>query len=462
MSVPSAPTSNIREAVTVVLQHAGDSFMIRRQPALPSFPGYWAFPGGKIDKVDAEAPARTHALFTPYEPRLMQALARELIEEIDFDLDAAVASGEVTALHLFGTALTPPIVPVRFNTLFFRVELKSRPELKLDTGEVDRSAWLPAREWMERYRRGRLLLAPPTLASLELFEAGGGMQAEERPLEEFHKERLPVIESIRGLRMMPVRSNTLPPAIHTNCFVLGDEGSPCLLIDPAPYSEDECEAVVARAQQFGITEVFLTHHHLDHRERADEIARRLGIGIAMSADTEDRIRVLSPGFFDGLRVRRVVDGTEATRWLGQSVRVLAVPGHDEGQLALMPEDRSWCLVGDLIQGIGTVVIHKPEGNMRRYFDSLKRIIDLDPEVIVPSHGLAMGTTYRLRATLKHREEREAAVLQLHQAGNTMNQMLETLYRDTDKRLWPLALQNIEGHLDKLREEGRLAEVSAAA
>ena len=74
-------------------------------------------------------------------------------------------------------------------------------------------------------------------------------------------------------------------------------------------------------------------------------------------------------------------------------------------LALMPADRAWCLVGDLIQGVGTVVIHKPEGNMRRYFDSLQRMIDLDPEVIVPSHGLAMGTTFRLRETLRHRRQR---------------------------------------------------------
>lgn len=459
MSVAPAPASVIREAVTVVLQHAGDTFMIRRQPALPSFPGYWAFPGGKVDLADAQAPARRHDLFKTYEPRLMQALARELQEEIQFDLDAAVDAGEVLALHLFGTALTPPIIPVRFNTLFFRVELKSRPHLELDTGEVDDCNWLSAGEWMARYRRGHLLLAPPTLASLELFESGGGLTEEERPLEEFHKQRLPVIESIRGLRMIPVRSNTLPPAAHTNCFILGDEGSPRLMIDPSPNSVDECEALIERAQAFGIDEIFLTHHHPDHCERADEIARRLGAGLAMSTDTESRIRAALPGFFSGLRLRRVGDGDQATRWLGQPVQVLAVPGHDEGQLALMPEDRSWCIVGDLIQGIGTVVIHKPEGNMGRYFASLQRIIDLDPKIIIPSHGLPMGSTYRLRATLRHRQEREAAVLQLYQAGNTVEQMLETLYRDVDKRLWPLALQNIECHLDKLREEGRLAAVS---
>lgn len=443
----------------MALQHAGDTFMIRRQPAMPSFPGYWAFPGGKVDPEDAEAPIRTHPLFTPHEPSWVQALVRELAEEIGFDLDAAVADGEVEALHVFGTALTPPIVPMRFNTLFFRVQLRSRPSLVLDAGEVDQSEWLPHGEWLARYRRGELLLAPPTLTSLELFDAGKGYEASTRTLEKYNGEPLPVIESIRGLQLIPVRSHTLPPAIHTNCFVLGDDGAPRLLIDPSPYSDEECDGLLARVRGLGITTVFLTHHHPDHRERADRVARELGAELVMSADTRGRIEQDVPRFFDGLKVRLVGEGETITRWLGQPVTVLEVPGHDQGQLALMPENRAWCLVGDLIQGIGTVVIHKPEGHMGRYFASMQRIIDLDPAVIVPSHGMPMGTTYRLRATLRHREEREAAVLALHRRGQTMEQMLQDLYRDIDARLWPLALQNIEGHLDKLREEGRLDPVS---
>lgn len=433
--------------------------MIRRQAAMPSFPGYWAFPGGKVDPADAEAPARRHPLFAPHEPRWVQALVRELAEEIGFDLDAAVANDEVEALHVFGTALTPPIIPVRFNTLFFRVQLHSRPVLVLDPGEVDQSDWLSPGEWLARYRGGRLLLAPPTLGSLELFEAGKGNEASDHTLEKYDGEPLPVIESIRGLQLIPVRSHTLPPAIHTNCFVLGDAGSPRLLIDPAPYSDEECDGLLARVRGMGITTVFLTHHHPDHRERADRVARELGAEMVMSPDTRERIGQDVPGFFDGLSVRLVGEGATITRWLGHAVQVLEVPGHDQGQLALMPENRSWCLVGDLIQGIGTVVIHKPEGHMGRYFESMQRIIDLDPAVIVPSHGMPMGTTYRLRATLHHRREREAAVLALHRRGQTMEQMLQALYQDVDRRLWPLALHNIEGHLDKLREEGRLEPVS---
>jgi endoribonuclease LACTB2 len=447
----------IKEAVTVVLQHDQEILVVRRHPALASFPGYWAFPGGKVDPADGEAPPRIGQWCAGLDPRQLQALVRELGEEIGFDLDAAVGRGEVVSLHAFGHALTPAIVPVRFDTVFFRIELAVRPPITLDTGEVDLHRWATPAQLHAEYLDGQLLLAPPTSAAIARLAAGeGGTGSAAISLDDHHKERLPIIEAIRGLREIPVRSNTLPPALHTNCFVLGDEGAHRVLVDPSPWNDDELEALIGVVTPLAIRELFLTHHHPDHCERADVIARRLGVGIALSSDTAERIAQRTPRFFDGITQRLVGDGDVVTHWLGRPVRALAVPGHDEGQLALMPDDRAWCIVGDLIQGIGTVVIHKPEGHMGRYFRSLQRIIDLAPRVIVPSHGIAMGTTFRLEETLRHRRLREASVLELHRAGQTLEQMLAAIYRDLDPRLLPLARQNIESHLEKLREDGLVA------
>jgi glyoxylase-like metal-dependent hydrolase (beta-lactamase superfamily II) len=137
------------------------------------------------------------------------------------------------------------------------------------------------------------------------------------------------------------------------------------------------------------------------------------------------------------------------------VRLYAVPGHDEGQLAPMPDSLTWCIVSDLIQGVGTVVVGGPEGNMRKYFESLQRVIDLDPQIIIPSHGPAFGSTYRIKETLKHRLQREEQVFSLHQAGQSAQQMLGEIYKGLDPRLAPLALINIQSHLQKLGEEGRI-------
>ena len=103
-----------------------------------------------------------------------------------------------------------------------------------------------------------------------------------------------------------------------------------------------------------------------------------------------------------------------------------------------------------------VLVGGEEGDMQLYFESLQRIIDLDPAAIVPSHGTVMGTTFRLRETLKHRRLREEQVLGLHRQGLGLDDMLERMYQGTPAALLPLARINIESHLGKLDREGRLS------
>ncbi|MGH8539866.1 MAG: MBL fold metallo-hydrolase [Stenotrophobium sp.] len=449
------PASKIRDAVTAVLTHGDELFVTRRQPYLPAFGGHWAFPGGKVDAADSDA-ALNHPLLQGHSPRLMRALARELHEELGYDLFAAVGNGDVLGLRDLGEATTPPFVPTRFCTRFFHIDLRRRPQLVVDTAEAAESAWLPVDDWRERLRRGRMLAAPPTRAVIEWLS---GTRVD-TPLPGFDMSfdadtHIPWIEPLTGLRMLMVRSNTIPPADRTNAFWLGGDGSPRVLIDPSPASHEELQRLYTLLDEFGLDEIFLTHHHPDHREYADEIARRYRVPIACSADTQARIRKRSPHFFDGIEVRTRAEGDVLTRWQDENVILHAVPGHDEGQLAPMPESRAWCIVSDLIQGIGTVVVGGPEGNMRKYFDSLQRVLDWDPAVIIPSHGGAFGGTFRIAETLKHRKLREKQILDLHNAGRTPQEMLSEVYAGIDPRLTPLALMNIHSHLQKLKEEERL-------
>ena len=94
--------------------------------------------------------------------------------------------------------------------------------------------------------------------------------------------------------------------------------------------------------------------------------------------------------------------------------------------------------------------------MRKYFASLKRVIELDPAVIIPSHGLALGGTHYLQQALRHREEREAQIRARHEAGLSEDQILDEVYRGIDPRLLPLARMNIRSHMAKLREDGVIA------
>ncbi len=456
--MPSLPLSAIiHDAVTAVLLHNREVFVVRRHRQLAAFPGYCAFPGGKLEPEDTDGRFDGAAL-SGHPPRLIRGLARELSEELGFNFFAAHRDGSIAGLHCLGEVTTPAFAPIRFRTWFYRIDLARRPDLSLDAGEFEAGEWARPDRLVQQYRRGRLLLVPPTLQTLRALVADPHLRRVPKLDPGFGDDEIPLIEPLDGLRVMPVPSNTLPPATTTNCFHVGDPGAPALLVDPAPRDDETYQRLKYRAVSLGVDRIFLTHHHHDHCERADRLARELELPLLMSAYTRDRLLAGHAGRFgDGLQLEVVKDGDEVTRWKGETVRALAVPGHDRGQLALMPDSRAWCIVGDLIQGTGTVVIAPPEGDMAEYFATLERVIALRPRVILPSHGPAMGSVYRLQAALEHRRSREQAVLAGVRGGAGENELLERLYPGLDERLRPLALINIRGHLDKLRREGRLPD-----
>lgn len=448
----------IVDAVTAVFTCGDQGFITVRRPEMPAFPGYWAFPGGKVDKSDAETPMDERWL-CDHEPKLMHALCREIDEEIGFDLRAAIRNGMVRNIVKLGVAVTPKFEPFRFDTRFYRIDLAETVDFDVDDHETSHAEWAPWKELEARYEDGQILGVPPTIVTIKSFAKNPDLTELGELLFQFDPEKhVACIEALRGVRAMPVPSNTLPPATATNCFLIGDDNAERFLVDPSPMNEEVMARLCRSAEKAGgFQSIFLTHHHPDHREYADAIARQYGVPIHLSQDTFERITKRTGGkFFEGVETVIRHDGEVLTQWLGRDVMIHAVPGHDEGQLALMPTDKSWCIVSDLIQGIGTVVIAPPEGNMRKYFDTLQKVIDWDPKVIYPSHGMGMGTTFRIRNTLMHRQMREGQIYDLHKSGKTNEEILKVVYKGIDERLLPLAMCNIESHLQKLREEGRVA------
>lgn len=452
-------TIPVREAVTAVIMVGDEILLLHRNPALRAFAGFDAFPGGTVETGD-DHPAALQRIATAEIPaHRLNALARELREEIGLDLDSFARNGQIAELGEIGYALTPPVETRRFSTWFYRLRLNTKPALDVNQDEHTRWGWATPAQWLDRYAAGELMLVPPTLLSLRDLandpftpQLGGLAAIGKPPLGQSFME----IQPLSGITMMMVPSNTLPPARHTNCFIIGDggNGAPRLLVDPSP-ADDEVLNKLHRQIEGRIDAILITHHHIDHNERADSLARRCKLPLWLSADTRQRIVQTRPTFFDGLDVRELADGEIVTQWLGQPVRILAVPGHDAGQLALLPDNRAWCLVGDLIQGIGTVVIAPPEGDMAQYFKTLENVIGLQPRTIFPSHGLPLGGTHYLQAALDHRRLREQQVLELTQDGKSEDEILQTLYADTPAPLLPYARINVQMHTAKLRVEGMI-------
>ena len=92
----------------------------------------------------------------------------------------------------------------------------------------------------------------------------------------------------------------------------------------------------------------------------------------------------------------------------------------------------WFLVSDLIQTIGTVVIGDDEGDMKKYFSSLERVINFSPKVVLPSHGIAIGGVHKLEMTLKHRIFREGQIDKLWKEGRKESDILRIVYDNLEK------------------------------
>jgi glyoxylase-like metal-dependent hydrolase (beta-lactamase superfamily II) len=114
-------------------------------------------------------------------------------------------------------------------------------------------------------------------------------------------------------------------------------------------------------------------------------------------------------------------------------------------------------VGDLVAGLGTIVVDPPEGDMHAYIASLDKLAALDPRTLFPGHGPAIKNAVpKLREYIEHRLWREERVLAAWSQGlRTPGEMLPTVYDDVPKEAHPLAERQILAHLDRLRKAGRI-------
>ena len=446
----------IIHSVSAIFIFEEQIFAVQRQSYLKAFPGYHAFPGGKIDLNESSKPFKTKFL-SKYDPVHMRSLKREINEELDYDLEEGIKNGEVLSVNEFAEVLTPEFSQIRFRTWFYRIDLKKKINFRLNFGEFENSFWDTPGSLLDTYINGNSLMVPPTRRVLKELKEKPYMKILGNISEKYYNnDKIPCLEMLEGIQMLVVKSTTLPPSNSTNAFLLGDSNAKKLLIDPSPNSKKEFQKLINTVKDRKIDSIFLTHHHPDHHQFSNLIACQMNIPIILSKDTQQRLtKKFGKDYFDKIKLFNPVEKQEITKWHGESVKIFEIPGHDAGHLGLAPDSMKWFLVGDLIQGVGTVVIPSPEGDMTSYFSTLKKVISLNPRVIIPSHGIPSRSTHLLAVALKHRLKRESQILELFNSGISKEAILKKLYVGVDPRLKKLAMQNIESHLSKLHKEKKL-------
>jgi len=264
-----------------------------------------------------------------------------------------------------------------------------------------------------------------------------------------------------GIRVLALRTPTLPPAAHTNTYLVGPDRGPQLLVDPgSPYPDQQgvLDRLLAAEADAGrpLGLVALTHHHGDHVGGATMTATRWNVPIAAHPRTAQRLegRVAV--------TRELSDGEHLD---GYDVTCVHTPGHADGHLCF--EHGRSSLVGDMVAGVGTILIDPSEGDMADYLESLALLGRRAATQLLPAHGPAISDGHgKLREYIAHRTMRENRVLAALAAATptasrdaSLDDLLPDAYGDTPRPLWPLARRSLRAHLDKLVKERRAREVA---
>ncbi|MDP2273755.1 MAG: MBL fold metallo-hydrolase [Archangium sp.] len=494
--VPAAPPAPPpRQAAAVVLfQRTLEGlqvFWLEREQKLRFAGGFFAFPGGRVDQADALIPVTG---LTAPESKWVVTAARELFEETgvlkargaaklaSLELDelrrallsetidfGALLQRRGLTLHAedfvaAGRWITPPYVPGGFDARFFLVESEPSHLAQVWKGELASGEWITPREALARWEAGTALLHPPNLHGLQVMSHFTDVPTAAHALSTpafctgFVSER---IEFQRGITLFSLVTPTLPPATHTNAYVLGT--GECLVIDPGSPDDEETDRLVGflkaiEDEGMKAKAIVLTHHHGDHVGGVRRLVDVLGLPVWAHERTADRSPVpVSRLLSDGEVIE--LAGPMPMKW-----KVLHTPGHARGHLTLVDENSRAAIVGDMVAGYGTIVIDPPEGEMAEYLRQLARLEALPVGTLYPSHGPVIPDgPAKLQEYALHRAWREAKVLEaIASFGKPveLSEVVPRAYDDVAAFVWPIAERNTVAIIEKLVAEGRVERTTS--
>lgn len=189
-----------RDAATLIAWRrgaAGLEVLMGRRAARHRFvPHHYVFPGGRVDRQDYDAPARSalseavrRNLCESAKPRLAHALAvaaaRETWEETGLvlgEVSDGVLQADLGGLDYVLRAITPSQSPIRFHARFFAVEAGRLSGTLRGNGELVDLDWRPLAECLRlpivdvtEFILRRMLDGPPgATRGVELFSFRSG------------------------------------------------------------------------------------------------------------------------------------------------------------------------------------------------------------------------------------------------------------------------------------------------
>jgi len=263
---------------------------------------------------------------------------------------------------------------------------------------------------------------------------------------------LPRIATLaEGIRRVLAPNPSMMTGPGTNTYLFGM--SEVAVVDPGPDVAAHIERILALAAG-AIRWVLVTHTHPDHSPAAMPLAVRAGaelLGIA-APDGAHQDATFRPD--------RILGDGDVLAAGEFELQALHTPGHASNHLCYRHAGSNWLVTGDHVIDGSTVVIDPPDGNMKHYIESLRRVKSLNCSALLPGHGARIDDPTRaIDWIIDHRLEREAMVLAALQRdpGRTSHDYVPQVYAHIPRQVHGLAERSLLAHLLKLRDDGLASE-----
>lgn len=275
---------------------------------------------------------------------------------------------------------------------------------------------------------------------------------------------LPLISRLSKTVIRILGCNPGPMTLQgTNTYLVGT-GARRVLIDTgdAETAKDYTELLgqVLNEERATIEHLLITHWHHDHIGGVNAVENLLKAYNKEPATVWKLPRSSGDAETTDAEISTVWQPLKDEQLIeveGAKLSVKHTPGHTTDHACLLLLDEETLFSGDCILGEGTAVFE----DLYEYMLSLNKILAIEPKMIYPGHGPVLNNPISsIQYYIKHREQREAEILQVlkeNRSNGTMSEMdiVKHIYKETPESLWPVAASNVGHHLTKLLKEGRV-------
>ena len=499
VELPKANVATPRPSASLIVSrmngNIGEILLCHRVSEVPSFPDFWAFPGGGVSRTDRRVSEENPEwLADTQDPVTSITLLRELVEEIGFSPDGKgslelvneeiqekicidkeewadyVRNGEIKIekfnSQIIAVRTMPPFAPIRFTNTFHHLSIgdsKIEPRFPKGMSEFDEYRWWKPEDLLQSWLSHEVRLPPPQVTLIrdicESLEENGDLISAFDKLSINPSEGYHVLEFAPGVECIPLPTQTLPPATHTNCYVLGVSGGERVIIDPAAKSKDALEILSRKINEIRLSgseiiATIFTHKHQDHIGNLEEIDKMYRAPIWASKETLETISKLENNRILQENDSFVLKGNNSLEcW-----NIIDTPGHCPGHICLVGD--AGIVSGDNVAVIGTILVPSTDGDMNKYIQGLQRMKELNPPLLFPGHGPFSANPEKLLSRyINHRSKRHQLVLDAVKDFSDLQGIAKKSYEDTPNAHPILSRDQALSHLNSL-VESNIVEVRA--